>query len=163
MPAPKGHKFSVGNNGGRPPVYETAEQLIKAIDSYIEDPGDYKVLADETKMPLYTITGLTLHLGFASRQSLYDYEKNEKFSCIIRKARTFIEKQYEIALHFQTCTGAIFALKNMDWKDNQTIEHSLDANKPEVNFVSLQVANINPRLRKQLYEALENGNGKIPE
>ena len=90
---------------GRPRVYDDAESMQKDIDGYFET---------ETKL---TVTGLALALGFESRQSLYDYEENNDFSYIVKKARLRIENGYEKRLHEQACTGAIFALKNMGWKD----------------------------------------------
>jgi hypothetical protein len=96
---------------GRPPKYESAEQLQEAIDKYFEST------------PLLTITGLCLHLGFESRQSFYDLQKNEEFSYTIKKARMRIESAYEELLQSKAFAGAIFALKNFGWTDKQTIEH----------------------------------------
>lgn len=69
-----------------------------------------------------TITGLALHLGFASRQSFYDYEERGEYSYIIKNARLRVEKGYELRLHGNNPTGSIFALKNMGWSDKQEIE-----------------------------------------
>lgn len=71
-----------------------------------------------------SVTGLALFLGFESRQSFYDYEKNEEFSYTIKKARLRIEAAYEQALLSKNSTGAIFALKNFGWKDKQEMEMS---------------------------------------
>jgi hypothetical protein len=69
-----------------------------------------------------TITGLALHLGFASRQSFYDYEERGEYSYIIKNARLRVEKGYELRLHRNNPTGSIFALKNMGWSDKQEID-----------------------------------------
>lgn len=71
-----------------------------------------------------TITGLCLHLGFADLSSLYDYEKKDEFTHIIKRARLIVQKGYELNLHGDKVTGSIFALKNMGWKDKQETEHS---------------------------------------
>ena len=63
-------------------------------------------------------------LGFCDRQSLYDYEKREEFSCIIKSARLAVENDYELSLRSNSCTGAIFALKNMGWRDKTEVEQS---------------------------------------
>lgn len=119
MAAPKGHKYSVGNTGGRPPIFKNETELRKAVDEYF----DY---IKEEKEPA-TVTGLTLFLGFANRQSLYDYEENnEKYSCIIKRARARVEHEYEKCLFAQSPTGAIFALKNMGWRDKSEIAHEGD-------------------------------------
>lgn len=90
----------------RPRTYNSAEELEAAALAYVE----------ENKGKL-TITGLALALGFESRQSFYDYEKNGEFSYTIKRLRLQIESEYEKKLHESACTGAIFALKNFGWKD----------------------------------------------
>ena len=113
MAAPEGNKYAEGNNGGRPPKFETPELLEAACKEYISANGNN-----------LTITGLALYLGFDSRQSLYDYEKKEEFSFIIKEARLNVENSYEKSLRTVSVTGAIFALKNMGWKDKQEVEQS---------------------------------------
>ena len=91
---------------GRPPLFENADQLSQAIADYFDlHPDDA------------TITGLALYLGFSDRQSLYDYEKKPEYSCIIKTARLQVENGYELALRSKAYPGAIFALKNMGWRD----------------------------------------------
>ena len=94
---------------GRPRVYDDPEVLMSECDTYFD-----KCEADN-KRP--TVTGLALHLGFASKQSLYDYEKNELFSYPIKKSLTRIENALEERLENNSVSGIIFALKNMGWKD----------------------------------------------
>lgn len=140
-----GHRYSVGNNGGRPPAYESVEELQQAVDAYfvyiegesheeeveIEVKKKGKVEKVKVKQQVWdrypepaTVTGLALYLGFCSRQSLYDYEKDAKFSYIIKKGKARIEHNYEKALHGEKPTGAIFALKNMGWDDKTQLDHS---------------------------------------
>lgn len=92
--------------------FETDDQLSQAIESYFST-------RDKDNPP--TISGLALHLGFVSRQSFYDYEKNPAHSYTIKRARLAIEDCYEQRLHASNPTGAIFALKNFGWKDTQEI------------------------------------------
>lgn len=99
---------------GRPRIYDSPEELQQTIEQYFQD----------TKQEDVTITGLALHLGFESRQSFYDYEKNDSFSYIIKRARLRVELAYEWRLNSNSCTGAIFALKNMGWKDKTETELS---------------------------------------
>lgn len=97
-------------------MFESPEQMQEAIDKYFSS-GD-----------VITITGLALALGFESRQSFYDYEKREDYSYIIKMARLRVENSYELRLMTQQSpTGAIFALKNMGWKDKVETEHSGNA------------------------------------
>lgn len=97
--------------GGRPPIYETPDEMAKAMVTVFENP-DFD----------FTITGLALELGFCSRQSLFDYESKEGFSYIVKKAKAIVERAYEAKLSGQSVTGAIFALKNMGWKDKSEID-----------------------------------------
>ena len=96
---------------GRPAHYTNPGDLEAAIQEYF---------ADETTKP--TITGLAYHLGFESRQSLYDYEQRGQFSYMIKRARLKVEMGYENDLRGNNAAGPIFALKNMYWKDNQRSE-----------------------------------------
>lgn len=116
---------------GRPPHYKTPEELEAKIDEYFVSgiPTRKVVVGPPNKRELVeleipTITGLALYLGFESRQSFYDYGKREEFSYIIKRAQFFIEVRYEEMLQYGNSTGAIFALKNMGWRDNQHIDHT---------------------------------------
>ena len=104
---------------GRPPLYETSEDLEKAIQGYfnngvatrevITGPPNNRT---KTLIKVPTITGLVEHLGFCDRHSFYDLEKQDKFSHTIKKARNAIERCYEEQLTTGNPAGAIFALKN---------------------------------------------------
>ncbi len=94
---------------GRPRIYQEPDELEQECDNFFAECKESK------ERP--TVTGLALYLGFASKQSLYDYEKEEKFSYPIKKSLTKIENALEKKLDGQTVTGIIFALKNMGWKD----------------------------------------------
>ena len=125
MAAPKGNIFALGNKGGQPPKYKSAEELEKAITEYFEDKGP--VYDDDGSFIRYnppTVTGLALFLGFFSRQSMYDYGEKKEYSYIMKRARACIENHYENSLNNNSSTGAIFALKNMGWADRQEITHN---------------------------------------
>jgi hypothetical protein len=100
----------------RPRVYDNVEELSQECDKY------FATAAQAGERP--TVTGLALYLGFASKQSLYDYEKEELFSYPIKRALLKIENALEKKLDQQAVTGVIFALKNMGWKDKTEIEQS---------------------------------------
>lgn len=125
MAAPKGNKFALGlTNNGRPPIYSNAEDLNNAMIEYFDS---VEPIVDDkgNKTYKYTTTGLALFLGFESRQSLYDYDKKgQDFSYIIKRALLVIENKYEEALSLTSPTGAIFALKNMGWKDKTEVEQN---------------------------------------
>ena len=85
----------------------------------------YRALCTEQKVPV-TFAGMASHLGFASRQSLYDYEKREGFSYSVKRARLLVEAEYERRLSGSNVAGAIFALKNHGWSDKHELRHSGD-------------------------------------
>lgn len=118
-------KDSYSENGGRPPHFETPEELEELVQDYFDDPEILKK----------TITGLALYLGFCSRQSFYDYEKRPRFSYNIKKARLRIEEKYEEKLDSGSSTGAIFALKQFGWKDKSEVEQKSDVTITEVQHV----------------------------
>lgn len=77
-------------------------------------------------------TGLALHLGFSSRDSLNDYGKKPGFSDSVKKALLRIESKYEkAAFTARNAAGPIFALKNFGWKDKTEIDQTV---KQEVHF-----------------------------
>lgn len=111
----KGNKISVGNKGGRPPKFETPEQLDQMVDAYLKH-------CEENLKPL-SVTGLCLFLGFNSRDGIYYYRDNKpEFSDSIKKALLYVEEWYEHNLNSKAATGAIFALKNFGWKDRKEID-----------------------------------------
>jgi len=97
---------------GRPPKFSSPEQLEQAVNDYFSDESNHP----------FTITGVALWLGFVDRQSLYDYQEREEYSCIIKELRTRVENGYEKRLFENNPTGSIFALKNMGWKDKTETE-----------------------------------------
>lgn len=114
---------------GRPPIYDTPEKLERAIEEYFEkcQPEPFTINGEPVrdakgnvvmnhKVP--TTAGLALHLGYESRQSLYDQKgRGEEFSYIIKRAIMAIEDRHESNLQGTTPTGSIFWLKNHKWVD----------------------------------------------
>ena len=98
----------------RPLIYTDPELLSKKCDEYFE----------QAVKP--TITGLTLYLGFESKDTLYSYRDRDGFSYPIKRAITKIENYHEQALDGNNVTGRIFALKNMGWKDK--VEQDVNMN-----------------------------------
>jgi hypothetical protein len=105
------------------PYYETPEQMQEAIDAILANPRFD-----------FTITGLCLELGFCSRQSFYDYEEKPNFSYTIKKARLHIERAYEAKLSGKEVGGAIFALKNLGWKDKTQVDQTIHTEPIQLIF-----------------------------
>jgi hypothetical protein len=134
---------------GRPPMFESAEQMQELIDKYFEE-CDGKVLTDENGNPMrnkdghiirddrrpYTITGLALALGFNSRQALLNYEGKEEFNDTIRRAKARVERYAEERLYDKDgANGAKFSLANnfKGWSEKQQIEGSINT-KQEITI-----------------------------
>jgi hypothetical protein len=101
---------------GRPRMFGSPEEF----DAKVEE---YQKYCKEEQEPV-TWTGLALYLGFSSRQSIDEYQKYEGFSDSVKRAKTFVEWHYEMRLCGDRPTGAIFALKNFNWKDKPEEESS---------------------------------------
>jgi hypothetical protein len=109
MAAPKKNLFSLGNKGGRPPRFETPEDLEAKLFDY------FQMCIEHNESPM--VTTLALFLGFASVQSLYDQRgRNEEFSLLIGRALLVVQAKYEknLADTFKPAAGSIFMLTNMD-------------------------------------------------
>lgn len=130
----KGNTISVGNDGGRPPIYSRENEndvnkVSELCESFFEDI--------KTKDQPPTVTGLTLHLGFSAKSTLYDYAKIAEFSNSIKRALLKIEQYHEIATAYgDKCTGNIFVLKNFGWKDTIDTNHSgeIKTSQPTIIF-----------------------------
>lgn len=124
--------YSKNKRIGRPPVFESKEELEKKIEEFFKS-CEGSVLEDETGKPVLdkygnvikiderpeTVTGLALALGFKSRQSLIDYQGKAEFSDTITRAKLRCEKYAEERLYDRDGNGgARFSLQvNFGWKD----------------------------------------------
>lgn len=91
------------NPGGAPPLIDDPEEMARKIEEYflsllpkpITQEGT--VLTTDKGQIAYTrekkpsVVGLALFLGYESRQSFYDNVKKEKFSYILKRARSRVE------------------------------------------------------------------------
>ena len=98
----------------RPRKYNKVEDMQNDINNYFKE-------CDEKHRP-YTVSGLANALDM-TRQSLLNYEGNDKFFDTIKRAKSKIEQFAEECLFMGSNTaGVIFNLKNnYDWKDKQEI------------------------------------------
>lgn len=135
MSAPKGNKNAVGNNGGRPPLYKSVEEIQEKIDQYFldcdnntEEVFDKALGVVTVKKPLpYTIEGLGLALGFCSRKSFMDYEDKIEFVNTIKKAKykCLNNKLNGAMIGKYNPTITIFDLKNNhDFRDVKEHDHT---------------------------------------
>jgi hypothetical protein len=108
---------------GRHRIIETPEEFDRLVEEFRE-----QCLKDNEPPTLY---GLVYHLGFASRQSMYDYGKRPGFKHSVARARLLIKVGYEKRLWGSQPAGAIFWLKaQANWKDKQVMEHTTPDGEP---------------------------------
>jgi hypothetical protein len=122
---------------GRPPAYETAEQMQDIIDKYFKScegellkDADDNIIFDKYSRPVIinnkppTVTGLALALGFNSRLSLLNYQDKEEFVNTITRAKAKVEEYAESRLYDKDgANGAKFSLANnfKGWSEKQEV------------------------------------------
>jgi hypothetical protein len=144
MAAPKGNKFAIGNEGGRPLKYKNVGELQKLIDQYFESCWQEFEIKDEDgnvvdmgrrQIRPYTITGLCLALD-TTRELLLNYQDKEEYHDTITRAKMKCHNYAEEFLFTsKNPTGAMFNLKNnYGWKDkNETELTGKDGGAVEIN------------------------------
>lgn len=132
IPAPSVDKIhALLTNNGRPPCFETEEELTAAIEDYFN--SCLTPIVDEKtnlvtgmrwwKKP--TLGGLAIHLGVA-RETIWNYSKSDRFFNTIKKAKDIITNfTEELLIEGQNPVGAINTLVNLrvGWvADEKTIK-----------------------------------------
>lgn len=112
---------------GRPPLYDNPEEFERKCEEYFLDTTQQ-----------HTWTGLAIHLGFESRQSLEDYKQKPEFAYSIKKSLLRIENTYEKAIFSKNPAGPIFALKNFGWRDKQEIDQKTE-HSGQVSFSGINI------------------------
>lgn len=130
MAAPIGNLFALYNNGGRPPKYNSAEELALKIAEYIDYEDSLKRPDTYSKQGkgVYTLSGCALYLGFNSKASMDDQMKRgEEFSNVINRFKLFLTYWNEQKLYWGgTFPAAQFWLKNFGgYKDEATINENV--------------------------------------
>jgi hypothetical protein len=119
----KQNLFSKGlENNGRPPIYEDPNVMAEKLAEYL----DYEDRMKGTKHKgVYTLEGACLFLGFASRQSMHDYEeRSSDFSYVINRFRLFMTHWNVQKLYWgHTFSGSQFWLRNFGgYTDESTVK-----------------------------------------
>lgn len=114
------------NPGGRPPTYQSVEQMQDIIAAYLKMcegtvavDAEGEAILNKYGQPVIvgarppTVTGLALALGFTSRQALLNYQAKPKFVDTITRAKSQIEEYAEMRLYDRDgVNGAKFSLIN---------------------------------------------------
>jgi hypothetical protein len=114
---------------GRPRKYSSPEEFEEKV-------SEYRAACIASEEPI-TWTGLCLYLGFCSRSALDEYLQYPEFSYSVKKAKLMVEMEYEKKLHTGQSTGAIFALKNFNWRDKpkEQLEEEKTNSNVTINIV----------------------------
>lgn len=130
---------------GRPPMYNSAEEMQVLIDKYFDDcqgtilkDKDGNIVYNKYGIPIRynekppTVTGLALALGFNCRLSLLNYQGKEEFVNTITRAKAKVEAYAESRLFDKDgANGAKFSLANnfKGWTEKQEVT----ANNTNIN------------------------------
>jgi len=140
---PKKKRRTYNPLGGRPPKYDSVEELERMIKKYFKSCWTQKVdlygnliyIKDKkgkktnkkvmVQFKPYTLSGIAVTLGI-DRDTLLNYSKKKKFVGTIKRAKQMCQQYAEESLFIgKNPAGAIFNLKNnYGWKDKQETEHT---------------------------------------
>ena len=115
---------------GRPPKYEDYEEMHQKIWEYLE-------WEEATSKGKFTVEGCALWLGFASRQSMYDYkDKSPEFSYTMGRFLLFMKHYHAQRLTWAgSFQGSKFWLTNFGGyteESTQNVNQTVTEVKPEV-------------------------------
>ena len=122
---------------GRPPKYETPEEMQSIIDLYYlacrvhqTDNAELLIDLDDEQLLIVnyiedvtpSISGLAYTLGMSTesfrRYGTEGYNDNPEFCATVKRAKQRVEMSLEQRLASNSVTGSIFSLKNnFGWKD----------------------------------------------
>ena len=103
---------------GRPRIYDDPEAFADKVQSYFDN------VVDASGRPP-TLPGLCAHLGFNSRDTLYEYGKRDGFSDAVTRAKLLIEQDRaeRLVLKDEYTPGLPMDLRvNHGWEDPQKHE-----------------------------------------
>jgi hypothetical protein len=127
------------NTAGRPPKYETPEQMQRLIDLYFlacrvhqtekaelleELPIEDLEIVNDIECIYPTISGLAYTLDMTT-EGLRNYGTKDDFSATVKRAKQRVEMSLEQRLAGNAVTGSIFSLKNnFGWKDKTEVDNT---------------------------------------
>lgn len=137
---------------GRPPKFESPEQMQCLIDAYFEECKGRTLYNDDGSPVLDkfgnvvivdahppTVTGLALALGFNTRLSLLNYQAKPAFVNTVTRAKSRVEQYAEERLFDKDgANGAKFSLANNweGWREKQQIEADV---KQETTIINVEL------------------------
>lgn len=141
---------------GRPPKYNTPEEMQRIIDLYFMAcrahqteqtekldslDEEEKQIVDDIEDFFPTVSGLAYTLGM-STEALRNYGEKDDFLATVKRAKQRVEMSLEQRLAGQAVTGSIFSLKNnFGWKDKTESEVSGPDGKPIETKWTIEIVN----------------------
>ena len=141
-------------SGGRPPKYESKEQIESLIEAYFKKcegeilrDSDDEIILDKFGRPVMigarppTVTGLALALGFTNRLSLLNYQGKKEFVNTITRAKSMVEAYAEERLFDRDgSNGARFSLVNnfRGWADKPKTEMDEQEQRARIESMKAQ-------------------------
>lgn len=120
----------MANKVGRPPKWESPEELQTLIDKYFE--------LCEAKDELPFITEMCVYLD-TSRKVLLEYENKKEFSNAIKRAKAKCEAAIEknMLTNKFNATASIFNLKNnYGWEERTKVDNTHSVDEETRNSIS---------------------------
>lgn len=123
-------------NVGKKAKYGTPQEMQKKIDEYFQKFEEREPLTDRNGKPLLdkdgnviykggmpTSSGLALHLGFFSRNALFEYAQKPTFRDVITLARLKLQSFWEPLLATKYYQGAKYFCSNMNdgWQEPEAL------------------------------------------
>lgn len=101
-------------------MFNEPDEMARKLAEYLEFEDNMKGKSDKG---LYTIEGAALYLGFASRQSMHDYEKkNDQFAYVLHRFKLFLTHWNVQKLYWGgTYMAAQFWLRNHGGYTDETV------------------------------------------
>ena len=99
-------------------MMEYFESLEVVVKNDVGEVVDYKMIEPPT------VTGMALYLGFADKNSLYDYrDRSPEFFHSIKKGLSIVEHFHEKNAGTKNSIGAMFVLKcAYGWCEKQAVD-----------------------------------------
>lgn len=111
---------------GKPPVFNSVEELEKLIDDYFNYCTEHN--------EYFTMSGLALFIGI-DRKTLNNYSHKDAYFPTIKRAKEIVEHSMEqLLLTKDKPTGIIFSMKNnFGWVDKQEISQDIKLDAVSIN------------------------------
>jgi hypothetical protein len=153
--SPKNLKKLYTKATGKPPVYQSPEDMMTMIKQYVKNgckvrnhvigrkPNERTI-----ELKVLTLMGIVLHLGFTSRKQMYNFSQSHAdYFEPISYAKTLITQYYEEKMQEGVSpTAMIFMLHNLDGLAMNVQQDTGDASRPAPQIIFTKA--VDTKIRK---------------